>query len=235
MPNLILWPIAQAATEGFSLDFSRIVPSIPFILGGIGATLQFTALSALLGFIWGTILSLFKIAGWKPLKLFADFYTSVFRGTPLLLQLALVYYASPQLTGYTISALEAGVVTFALNSAAYTSETIRGGILAVDRGQSEAAKSLGIPYKLMMGDVILPQAFKNILPALVNESIALLKDSSLVSTVGVLDLMRRGQVVAAEKFVYFEPLIFIGLIYYILVMGLSWIGKTLEVRLRKSD
>ncbi|MBW4513860.1 MAG: amino acid ABC transporter permease [Timaviella obliquedivisa GSE-PSE-MK23-08B] len=235
MIHPIVWIIAQTAPGGLSLDFSKIVPSIPFILGGMGQTLQFTFLSALLGFLWGTILSLFKISGWRPLRIFADFYTSVFRGTPLLLQLALVYYATPQLTGYSISALEAGVATFALNSAAYTSETIRGGILAVDKGQSEAAKSLGVPYKLMMGDVILPQAFKNIMPALINESIALLKDSSLVSTVGVLDLMRRGQVVAAEKFVYFEPLIFIGVIYYILVMGLAWVGKTLEVRLRQSD
>jgi arginine/lysine/histidine transport system permease protein len=234
MIDAVDWTIAQASNS-FSLDFTRIAPSIPYILGGIGETLRFTFLSALFGFAWGTILSLFKISGWRPLRAFADFYTSVFRGTPLLLQLALVYYATPQLLNYQISALEAGVITFALNSAAYSSETIRGGIMAVDKGQSEAAKSLGIPYKLMMGDVILPQAFKNILPALVNESIALLKDSSLVSTVGVLDLMRRGQVVAAEKFVYFEPLIFIGLIYYILVMGLSWVGKTLEVRLRASD
>jgi len=95
--------------------------------------------------------------------------------------------------------------------------------------------SLGMPYRLMMLDIILPQAFKNILPALVNESIALLKDSALVSTIGALDLMRRGMVVAAEKYLYFEPLIVVGIIYYIMVMGLTQAAQVLERRLRRSD
>ncbi|HIK57375.1 MAG TPA: amino acid ABC transporter permease [Synechococcales cyanobacterium M55_K2018_004] len=218
-----------------NLDFARIAPSIPFILAGTWVTLQFTLLSALIGFTWGTLLSLFKISTFKPLRWFADAYTSIFRGTPLILQLALIYFSIPQLTGYNISGLEAGVIAFALNSAAYSSETIRAGIMAVDRGQREAAMSLGVPYPQMMWDVILPQAFKNILPALVNESINLLKDSALVSTVGALDLMRRAQIVAAEKYIYFEPLIFVGLIYWIMITGFSWLASRLEVRMRKSD
>jgi len=217
------------------LDFSQIVPFLPFILNGILVTLRFTLLSALFGFTLGTFLSLLKISSIWPLKAFAEFYTSIFRGTPLILQLALIYFATPQLLNYEISALEAGVITFALNSAAYSSETIRAGILAVDKGQREAAMSLGVPYKLMMWDIILPQAFKNILPALVNESIALLKDSALVSTIGALDLMRRGTVVAAEKFLYFEPLIVVGLIYYVMVMGLTQAAQVLERRMRLSD
>lgn len=218
-----------------NLDFSKIIPSMPFILNGVWVTLQFTLVSALIGFAWGTVLSLFKISSFRPLRWFAEFYTSVFRGTPLILQLALVYFSTPQLTGYRISPFEAGVITFSLNSAAYSSETIRGGIMAVDKGQREAALTLGVPYTLMMWDVILPQAFKNILPALVNESIALLKDSSLVSTIGVLDLMRRGQIVAGEKFIYFEPLIFVGLVYYVMVITLTWAARQLEGRMRKSD
>jgi polar amino acid transport system substrate-binding protein len=166
---------------------------------------------------------------------FANAYTSIFRGTPLLLQIALVYYATPQLTGYNISPLLAGVITFTLNSGAYISETIRGGILAVDKGQREAALSLGVPYKPMMSDIILPQAIKNILPALVNESIALLKDSALVSTIGVADLLRRAQIVGAEKYIYFEPLLFAGVIYYLMVMSLTWGGYALERRLQRSS
>ena len=212
-----------------------IAPSIPFIIEGILVTLQFTILSAFLGFIWGTILSLFKISTFKPLVWFATAYTSIFRGTPLLLQIALVYYATPQLTGYNIPALLAGVITFTLNSGAYISETIRGGILAVDKGQREAALSLGVPYTPMMTDLILPQAIKNILPALVNESIALLKDSALVSTIGVADLLRRAQIVGAEKYIYFEPLIFAGIVYYLLVMSLTWGGYALERRLQRSS
>ncbi len=220
---------------GLNLDFSKIAPNIPYILGGIGVTLSFTVVSALLGFTWGTVLSIFKISNIKPLKWFADFYTSIFRGTPLLVQLSLIYFATPQLIGYAIPPFLAGVITFALNSAAYSSETIRGGILGVDKGQREAAMTLGVAYPLMMWDIVLPQAFKNILPALVNESIALLKDSSLVSTVGALDILRRGQVVAAEKFIYFEPLIFVALIYYAMVISLTWVAQRFERRMRKSD
>lgn len=218
-----------------NLQFDQIAPSMPYILGGIVVTLQFTLLSAFIGFILGAVLSLFKISNIKPLKWFAVAYTSVFRGTPLILQLALIYFATPQLLGYDIPALQAGVIAFALNSAAYISETIRAGILAVDKGQREAAMSLGIPYKRMMWDIIMPQAFKNILPALVNESIALLKESALVSTIGAADVLRRANIVAAEKYLYFEPLLFAGLIYYLLVMTLTWGARGLERRMRVSD
>jgi polar amino acid transport system substrate-binding protein len=224
-----------AAKGGLNLDFRRILPDIPFILKGIPLTLLFTLLSVFLGLIWGTILSLCKITGIKPLVWVANAYTSIFRGTPLLLQLALVYYATPQLTGYDISALEAGVLTFTLNSGAYMSETIRGGIQAVDKGQTEAALSMGVPYRLMMWDIILPQALKNILPALVNETIGLLKDSALVSTIGVVEILRSAQIVGANKYIYFEPLLFAGLIYYVLVMGLTKGASVLERRLRQSE
>lgn len=218
-----------------NLQFSQIVPSIPYMLQGIWVTLEYTLLSAIFGFIWGTILSLIKISNMKPLYWLAVAYTSFFRGTPLIVTLALVYYSIPQLTGYDITALQAGILTFGLNSAAYISETIRGGILAVDKGQREAALSLGVPYKRMMLDLILPQAFKNILPALVNESIALLKDSALVSTIGALDLLRRGAIVTAETYRYFEPYLFVALIYYLLVLLLTGAARGLERRMRRSD
>lgn len=225
----------EPATSSNVLPFAKIAPRIPFILQGILVTLQFTAISLFCGFIWGTILSLFKISSNKFLYWFGTVYTSIFRGTPLLLQIALVYYATPQLTGYNIPALLAGVITFTLNSGAYVSETIRAGILAIDKGQREAALSLGVPYRPMMSDIILPQAFKNILPALVNETIALLKDSSLVSVIGVTDLLRRAQIVGAEQYIYFEPLLFAGAIYYVMVMVLTWSGYVLERRLQRSS
>lgn len=222
-------------TKKSALSFSKIVPSIPFILEGILVTLQFTLISTFFGFIWGILLALCKISTIKPLLYFANGYTSIFRGTPLLLQIALIYYATPQLTGYDIPALLAGVITFTLNSGAYVSETIRGGILAVDKGQIEASVSLGIAYIPMMKDIILPQAVKNILPALVNESIGLLKDSSLVSTIGVVDVLRRAQIVGAEKYIYFEPLLLAGMIYYVMVIGLTWVGGKLEAKLYRSS
>jgi arginine/lysine/histidine transport system permease protein len=228
-------PQVLAQATGLNLDFSRIAPEIPYIINGIWETLRFTLTSALIGFAWGTLLAIFKISEIKPLKWFADFYTSIFRGTPLILQLALIYFSTPQLIGYPISAFTAGVIAFSLNSAAYSSETIRGGIMAVDRGQREAAMTLGVKYPLMMWDIILPQAFKNILPSLVNESIALLKDSSLVATIGVEDLMRRATIVTNQKFIYFEPLIFVGVIYYVMVTGFTWLAEHFERSMRRSD
>jgi His/Glu/Gln/Arg/opine family amino acid ABC transporter permease subunit len=218
-----------------NLHFELILERIPYILQGLFITLEFTLLSAILGFVWGVVLALFKISHNKILNGFAVFYTSIFRGLPLILSLTLVYFATPQLFHYDITALEAGVITFTLNSAAYISETIRAGIAAVDRGQREAAIALGIPYRKMMWDIILPQAFKNILPALVNESIALLKDSALVSTIGATDLLRRANIVAAEKYLYFEPLLLVGFIYYILIISLTWVARLLERRMRRSD
>jgi len=218
-----------------NLDFAQIVPYIPFIFEGIKVTLLVTLLSVVLGFIWGSILALIKISKFGPLNWLAVAYTSVFRGTPLILQLTFVYFATPQLTGYNISQLEAAVLTFTLNSAAYISETIRGGILAVDKGQWEAAKALGIPYRRMMLDIILPQGIKNILPALVNETIALLKESALVSTIGLADILQNANVVKGAVYRYFEPYLIAGVLYYVMVMFLTWIARVVERRMRRSD
>ncbi len=218
-----------------NLDFSQIVPSIPFMMKGIWVTLQIVSVSLIFGFILGTILSLFKIGKITILRWFADVYTSVFRGTPLILQLFLIYFATPQVIGIDITAYTAAVLTFGLNSAAYVSEIIRAGILAVDKGQREAAEALGVPYRPMLLNIILPQAIKNILPALMNEFITLTKESAIISTIGVLDIMRRAQIVTAERYIAFEPLMFAALIYYILVMTLTLLGRLLERRLRRSD
>ncbi len=214
--------------------FQRIIPRIPFILGGIPVTLGFTFASLFFGLILAIILAILKISSFKPLRWFANAYTSIFRGVPLIVTLTLIYFATPQLTGYKIEAFQAGVITFALNSAAYVSETLRAGIMAVDKGQREAAMALGVPYRMMMQDVIMPQAFKNILPALVNEFINLLKDSALVSTIGAADLLRRATIVGAETYLYFEPLIIVAIIYYVMVMGLTIAASFLEKRLQKS-
>ena len=208
---------------------------MPYILKGIGVTIQIVLASAILGFVLGVILSLCKISRNKPLQWFADAYTSVFRGTPLVLQLLLIYFGLPQLLGFDIAPFPAAVAAFGLNSAAYISEIIRAGILAVDKGQREAALALGIPYRRMMGQIILPQALKNILPALMNEFITLTKESAIVTVIGALDIMRRAYIVGGEKFAYLEPLIFAGLIYYVMVMGLTLLGKAVERRMRKGD
>ena len=217
------------------LDFTILTDYLPMLGQAVLLTLEFTLLSTVVGFLWGIVLSLIKISKIKPLVMFAQFYTSIFRGTPLLVQLMLIYYATPQLFNYQITALQAGVLTFGLNSAAYISESIRGGILSVDKGQWEAAMSLGVPkYKLLM-DIVFPQAFKNTLPSLVNESIALLKDSSMVSIIGVADTMRWASLIQAKTFRAFEAFIVAAVVYYVLVMALTTLGRYLERRVRVSD
>ncbi|WP_059171557.1 amino acid ABC transporter permease [Bacillus sp. FJAT-27445] len=217
------------------LDFGQIVPSIPYILEGIWVTLRIVLIAGVLGFAFGIILSLFKISTIKPLGWLADAYTSIFRGTPLVLQLMIIYFGSPQILGFQIEPYTAAIISFALNSAAYISEIIRAGILAVDKGQREAALALGVPYRQMMWDIILPQALKNILPALMNEFITLTKESAIVTTIGVMDIMRRSYQVGAKYYSYFEPLIVAGIIYYLMVIILTLLGKLVERRMRRGD
>ncbi len=217
------------------LDFSVLEPYLPLLAGAVWITLKFTFFSTILGFLGGFILALLTLSKNILLSTFAKIYISIFRGTPLLVQLMLIYFATPQLTDYTISALEAGVLSFGLNSAAYISEALRGGILAVDKGQWEAAMSLGIPTRRFILDIILPQAIKNALPSLVNESIMLLKDSSLVSVIGVADTLRWADLIQAKTFRAFEAFIIAAAVYYVLVMTLNILGTYLEKKVRVSD
>ncbi|MGV8948372.1 MAG: amino acid ABC transporter permease [Candidatus Paracaedibacter sp.] len=214
-----------------TLHFDVIWPSLPFILEGVVVTLKFTFMSLLCGLPLGILLALAKISN-PILRGFGEIYTSIFRGTPLLVQLFVFYFATPQLTGYTISTFEAGVLTFSLNSAAYSSEIIRAGIQAIERGQWDAAQVLGLSYRQTLLTIILPQAVRNILPALVNEIVDLLKESALISTLGEADLLRRSQIVASEKYMFFEPLLIAAVGYYIMVMVISLLAKVIERKLR---
>lgn len=217
------------------LNFEAVWPSVPYILEGIGVTLRIVIGASIIGIILGILLSLCKIGKIAPLRWFANFYTSIFRGTPLVLQLMLIYYALPQLIDFQISPMQAAITAFGLNSGAYISEIIRAGINAVDKGQMEAAKALGVPYAKMMKDIILPQALKNILPSLMNEFITLNKESAIVTVVGAMDIMRRAYVVGGAKYTYFEPLLIAGAIYYVMTLILTLIGALLEKRMRRSD
>ncbi|MES2253313.1 MAG: amino acid ABC transporter permease [Pseudomonadota bacterium] len=210
------------------LDFGAMIPSLPYILGGVIVTLKFTLISISCGLPLAVLLAVLKIGTIRPLRIFANAYTSVFRGTPLLVQLALIFNAIPHFTGYNITAFEAGVITFSLNSAAYASEVIRGGIQSIDIGQWEAGHALGLSRFQTFYHVIMPLAIRTILPNLVNEFINLLKESALVSTIGEADLLRRTQIVAADKYLYFEPFLIAAAIYYIMVLIIAFFAKRLE-------
>lgn len=210
--------------------FTKFGPKIAFIAEGAIVTLEYSIISVILGLIVGTILAIFKTSKHASLSIFADVYTSIFRGTPLLIQLMIIYYGLPTI-GIKPTVFFAGILAFSLNSGAYVSEIIRSGINAVDKGQLEAAKTLGIPKSFAMKDIILPQAIRKILPSLINELINLLKESAIISVLGEMDLMRRAQMVASESFIFFTPFLTATFCYYILVISFTLLAKILERKL----
>lgn len=212
-------------------DLVAFAPHLYFIIQGTLVTLEYSISAVFLGMIIGTLLAICKVVDSKILRIFANSYTSIFRGTPMLVQLSIIYFVLPSAVGIKLSVFASGVLAFSLNSGAYISEVIRAGINSVDKGQIEAAKALGIPPILRMKDIILPQALRNILPALVNELINLIKESALISIIGGMDLMRRAQIVSAETYAYFTPMLTAAAAYYILVMMISAFAKILEKRL----
>ncbi len=201
----------------------------PFIFQGVLITLKYTSLSLLGGLSGGIFLACLKLSSWSLLRGCANGYTALFRGTPLLVQLGLIYYGIPQIMGHQLSVFQAGILAFSLNSTAYTSEIIRGGIQSIDPGQWESARTLGLSSSQTLIFVILPQAIRCSIPALVNEWIDLIKESALISTLSEMDLLRRAQVISAEKFVFFEPYLVAALAYFILISSLNrlvkWIAK----------
>ncbi len=206
----------------------QLIQSLFFVSKGLLLTIELLTGGILIGFTFGTILAIcrFQSIG----KGIINRFISVMRGTPLLLQLSLIYFSTPTLMGLHLSILWAGIITFGLNSSAYFAEILRAGIENVSKGQFEAATTLDIPNYFIWKDIILPQVLKNIFPALINEVISLLKETALISTIGGMDLMRHAESLAAEQFTYFMPLCLAGGYYYVLVLIIETIGKQIEKR-----
>lgn len=197
--------------------------NILFIGEGCISTLTLLVGGLCIGALLGMVLALLRYQGiGKPV---INAFISVMRGTPVILQLSFAYFALPTLIGVKANILAAGLLTFGLNSSAYIAEILRAGIEYLPKGQFEAAKTLQIPGFYLWKDIILPQVIKNVWPALINEIIALLKETALIATIGGMDLMRRAQSVAAEQFTYFIPLCIAGFYYYILVLLIEYLGK----------
>ena len=217
------------------LDFSILIRYLPDFGAALMVTLKVTVCSLLLGLLFSIPLSLFKISNIRPLEWFASFYTSIFRGVPLMVQVFMMYFGVPLVLPVKFTAFTAGVLVFSMNSAAYISESMRGGIKAIDKGQYEAAMALGVRYGAMMKDIILPQAIKSVMPSLVNEFISLLKNTTLIASIGLVDILAVGQQIQARTYRAFEPFFAIAVFYYVLVMALSSLGKVLERKVSKSD
>jgi polar amino acid transport system permease protein len=185
-----------------------------YIFNGIAITLQYTLISFITGCILGTIIALLSFH--KVGSLYINCFISVIRGTPLLVQLTLIYFVLPGLIFIPISIFCAGCIAFSINSSAYIAEIIRAGLNGIDKGQFEVCKALHLPPLLMWKDIILPQVLKIIFPALVNEAITLLKETALISVLGEQDIMRRAQLVSAEHYTYLFPLLTAAASYYLL-------------------
>ncbi|MDR1436236.1 MAG: amino acid ABC transporter permease [Puniceicoccales bacterium] len=201
-----------------------------FVGGGLALTFALLAGGLALGFFLGLSLAILRHCSVFPGAI--DRYISFVRGTPMLLQLSLIYFAAPAIGNIRLGVVQAGIVAFGLNSSAYLAEIFRAGIGSISIGQFEAVRTLRIPQFYAWRDIFLPQVFAKILPALTGEVIALLKETALIATIGGSDVMRRSQMVAAERFTYFAPLCMACIYYYAVVLLLEWLGKRLERRVR---
>ncbi len=221
---------------------------IDLLINGLIFTLQVTALASVFGMLLGTILAIFKMSNdfvaetkfkkfvkYNPFYHFANFYILIIRGTPLLVQLMIIYNFLAVDKFKDIPNLYIASFGVGLNSAAYIAEIIRSGIQSLDKGQMEASRALGLPYLKTMKLIILPQAFKNMVPTLVNEFIVLLKETSIVKLIGGMDLMRAADKINSLTMSGIYPYITIGIMYLILTSVFAKIMTIVERRLRKSD
>lgn len=209
-----------------------------YLLKGLGNTLQITLYAGIVGVILGFLVAMVrsthdKTGKFKLLDPLCRVYLTVIRGTPAMIQLLIInfiVFGSMNVDGLIIC-----TIAFGLNSGAYVAEIFRSGIMSVDQGQVEAGRSLGLSYAKTMRLIIMPQAFKNVLPALANEFITLLKETSIIGTIGMMDLTRGASIIQSRTYQPFMPLIAAALIYLVMVMGLTKLVNRMERRLRSNE
>lgn len=218
----------QRRPESPGIAWGRV---LRVLLRGLGLTLGVTVLALLCGLPLGLLVALGRLVRLAPLRGLCTVYVEVLRGTPLLVQIIFIYYALPQLIGLDLAPLAAAVLALTLNSAAYVAESFRAGIASVDVGQMEAARALGMTHAQGMRYVVLPQAVRNVLPPLTNEAIALLKDSSLVSIIGLAELTRSGQELASQLAAPLAIWPTVALFYLAATLPLTRLAALLERRL----
>lgn len=209
-------------------------------LNGLSNTVLIAVFGLVIGFVIGCILATVKIIPSKNTFLLisqklCDCYIAVFRGTPIVVQLLLMHYALFPAIGIQINSILEATIIFGMNSGAYMAEILRGGINAVDKGQMEAGRSIGFSFAQTMFRIVLPQAIKNILPTLGNEFIALLKETSVVSFIAVIDVTKALRSIAESTFEYFVPYILLAFVYLILVLFITWLIKIIERRFAKNE
>lgn len=204
-----------------------------WFLRGLENTLLISLFAVLIGLVIGLTVALFRLSGSKILRAIGGIYVDIIRGTPTMVQLLIIYFII--FGSVPISRLVVGILAFGINSGAYMAEIVRGGILSVNKGQTEAGRSLGLSSAQTMIFIVIPQAVKNILPAMANEFIVLIKETAVIGMVDNIDLLGAAKKVQSRTYDYFWPLISIAVIYYVVIKFLSVLLARLEERFRKSD
>ncbi|MDP0930037.1 amino acid ABC transporter permease [Paracoccus onubensis] len=212
----------------FQFNWQAAFASLPHLVAGIPYTLLISFGGLAIGFFIGILVGLLRISRTAWLRWPAIIYIEIFRGTPVLVQVLFIFYGLPQLLGGPINALVAGIAAIAVNSGAYISEIVRGGVQSIERGQSEAGLSLGLSRGQAFRYVIWPQAFRRMIPPLGNQGIISIKDTSLFSVIGVGELVRQGQIYIATTFTALEVYLMVALLYLVITLSLSLALRLLE-------
>ncbi|WP_110685655.1 amino acid ABC transporter permease [Salinicola aestuarinus] len=212
----------------FQFDWHAAIASLPYLLKGLPYTLLISFGGLAIGFVVGIVFGLMRISPTRWLRIPAVVYIEVFRGTPVLVQVLFIFYGLPTLLGGPINALTAGIAAIALNAGAYISEIVRGGVQSIERGQREAGLSLGLSGTQTFQYIVWPQALRRMIPALGNQGIVSIKDTSLFSVIGVGELVRQGQVYIANTFTALEVYFMIALLYLAITLSLSMALNLLE-------
>ncbi|GAA0102947.1 amino acid ABC transporter permease [Paraclostridium bifermentans] len=223
------------------MDFSFLSDYSQFFIDGTKITIGISICTLILGFLVGVIVCMARISRNKIFSILGSIYIEFLRGTPLLVQIYIIYFGFPTIgikfpdVGPIPSEYISAIVALSINSSAYIAEILRSGIQSVDKGQMEASRSLGFDYSTSMRLVIIPQALKNVLPALANEFIVLVKESSIVSVIGIQDLMYSADIVKGNTYLAFEPLLVAAMIYFVLTFTLSKLVGLFELKLENKS
>ena len=217
---------AEASTQNSFLG--QVAENGPALLSGLGTTLWIAFISVALALILGIILGLLRVQANPWLSGIAAVYVDLMRGVPLIVLSFFIYFGIPQMTGVRFSSATAGIMTLSLNAAAYVAEIVRGGIQAIDKGQMEASRSLGLSYGKTMQKIILPQAIKLMIPSFINQFVITLKDTSILSVIGLVELTQTGSVIIARTYQSGSMWLIVGLIYLIVITALTRLSKRLE-------
>lgn len=205
-----------------------IINALPYLMEGLQVTLYIFAIAIVIGFLIGLVVALFRLAPLKILNWIAKIFVDAIRGTPFIVQLFFIYFGLNSLDFISLDNTTAGIVTVAINAGAYFSEIIRAGIQSIDKGQTEAARSLGLNSTQNMRYIVLPQAFRRMLPTITNQAIISLKDTSLLSVIGVADLTQEGRIQASATFDAFNVYLILGIIYFVVIYLLSMLASFVE-------